>query len=100
VPFYLEDMLAFGKGLSLSEHAVTSHEAGRTAPEIVTGPDRLVIGIARGNKPLQFNEISGQTLREGDVIVYLNAHDAPPDNPNPLAGSQPGDSSPNPSASV
>ncbi|MCC6790128.1 MAG: potassium channel family protein [Thermomicrobiales bacterium] len=94
VPFFLEDILAFGKGLSLSEHTVTAQEAGRTASAVVTGKDHLVIGIARGHQRLQFNEIAGETLKEGDVIVYLNAHDQPPDNQNPLAGSAPGESRP------
>jgi voltage-gated potassium channel len=96
VPFYLEDMLAFGKGLSLSEHTVSEREAGRTASEIVTGPDHLVIGLARGDQRLHFNEVANQTLRAGDVIVYLNAHEEPPDNQNTLAGSPPRDSRSNP----
>jgi len=80
VPFYLEDMLAFGKGLSLSEHEVTAREAGKTAHDLIGDRDHLVIGVARGGERWHFNEIAGRALREGDIVVYLNAHDEPAEN--------------------
>jgi hypothetical protein len=85
VPFFLEDILAFGRGLSLSEHRVTAHEVGRIASDVVKAPDHLVIGIARGSERLQFNELAGQSLKVGDIIVYLNAHEEPPENQDPFA---------------
>lgn len=77
VPYYLEDVLAFGKGLSLSEHVVTPAEAGRTATDVIEGVNHLVIGVARGRQRWQFHEIAGVRLEEGDVVVFLNAHEEP-----------------------
>jgi voltage-gated potassium channel len=77
VPFYLEDILAFGRGLSLSEHQITEREAGKTTAELVKGSDHLIIGVARGRQRWQFHEIGALRLEKGDIVVYLNAHDEP-----------------------
>ncbi len=77
VPFYLEDILTFGRGLSLSEHHVSADEAGKTADQLIKGADHLVIGVAREGERWHFNEIAGRALQEGDLVVYLNAHPEP-----------------------
>jgi voltage-gated potassium channel len=71
VPQFLEDLLSFGEGLSLSERIVQPEEAGLTVDNLPDLADSLILGVARGNGHYPFNQLPGLRLQSGDVIVFL-----------------------------
>jgi voltage-gated potassium channel len=74
VPYFLEDLLAFGDGLTVAEYAVPPHEEGMTAAEIPELRGDLVVGMMRGMHRYSFDQLAGEKLMTGDVVVFL-AHD-------------------------
>jgi voltage-gated potassium channel len=73
VPHFLEDLLSFGEGLSLSEQIVRPEEAGLAVNELPDLAGSLILGVARGKSHYPFNQLAGLRLQPGDVIVYLPA---------------------------
>jgi len=73
VPHFLEDLLAFGEGLALSERIVQPEEAGLTASDLLDLAGALILGMARGTTHYLFHQIPGLPLQAGDVVVYLPA---------------------------
>lgn len=74
VPYFLEDLLAFGEGLTVAEYLVPPREEGMTAAEIPELRGDLVVGMMRGMHRYPFDQLRDETLMTGDVVVYL-AHD-------------------------
>jgi voltage-gated potassium channel len=74
VPYFLEDLLAFGDGLTVAEYIVPPHQAGLTAAAIPELSGDLVVGMMRGMHRYPFDQLREEKLMAGDVIVYL-AHD-------------------------
>lgn len=73
VPHFLEDLLSFGEGLSLSERIVRPEEAGLTVDVLPDLAGSLILGAARGKSHYAFHQLPGLRLRPGDVVVYLPA---------------------------
>lgn len=96
VPYFMEDVLAFGEGIAMSEHIVTADERGLLASEVPALRGALVLGVMRGTERCPFYEIQQFPLQPGDVVVYLSGHPdgragdvtvrqhaVSPDEPNP-----------------
>jgi voltage-gated potassium channel len=75
VPYFLEDLLAFGDGLTVAEYAVPPHQAGMHAATIPELRSDLIVGMMRGMHRYSFDQLPDEELMSGDVLVYL-AHDA------------------------
>lgn len=73
VPLFLEDMMAFGEGLSLAERAVTPEEAGLHPGQLPDLAGCLVLGVARGRERIPFSRCASLPLRAGDIVVYISA---------------------------
>ena len=73
VPRFLEDVLAFGEGLTVSEYLVRQDEEGRTARELPELKDDLVLGMMRGMHRYPFHQLDDERLKSGDVVVYLSS---------------------------
>ena len=73
VPHFLEDLLAFGDGLTVAEHVVRPHEAGRLARQLDDLQDDLVVGMMRGMHRYPFHQLGDEPLQAGDVVVYLSS---------------------------
>lgn len=73
VPYFLEDLLSFGKGLGVAERIVRVGEAGRLASELPDLADALVIGVARGEERWTFEQLRHVRLEPNDVVVYLTS---------------------------
>ena len=73
VPYFLEDLLAFGEGLRVAERVVRPAEAGRRATDLPDLAATLVLGVARGNDRHCFPDLVDYPLQPGDVVVYLTA---------------------------
>jgi voltage-gated potassium channel len=73
VTSFLEDLLAFGRGLDVGERVVRAGEAGRRVAELPDLEGKLVLGIARGDERYPFHQLGQLTLQPGDVIVYLTS---------------------------
>lgn len=71
VAHFLEDLLSFGQGLGVAEHAVTADEAGQYVRDIPGLTDALVIGVARGHERCPFHQLADFRLQPGDIIVFL-----------------------------
>jgi voltage-gated potassium channel len=86
VPLFLEDVLAFGEGLSIAERAVRPEERGRLAQELPDLADALILGVARGQVRCPFYRLATYPLEPGDLIVYLagdpDCRDGSPVNPD------------------
>ena len=85
VPHFLEDLLSFGEGLSLSERIVQPDEAGLAVDSLPDLTGSLILGVARGKGHYPFNQLSDLRLQPGDVIVYLppgTGHGHEPDASN------------------
>ena len=74
VPYFLEDLLAFGDGLTVAEYVVPPHQEGMIAAAIPDLRGDLVVGMMRGMHRYPWDQLDGEKLMSGDVIVYL-AHD-------------------------
>ena len=74
VPHFLEDLLAFGDGLTVAEHVVRPDEAGKLVRELDSRRGDLVVGMMRGMHRYPFHVLDGERLQTGDVLVYLS-HD-------------------------
>jgi voltage-gated potassium channel len=74
VPYFLEDLLAFGEGLTVAEYVVPPQEAGMRARDVPALRQDLVVGMMRGMHRYPFHALADATLETGDVIVYLS-HD-------------------------
>lgn len=74
VPYFLEDLLAFGDGLTVAEYTVPSHQAGMVATAVPELRGDLVVGMMRGMHRYPWDQLADETLMAGDVVVYL-AHD-------------------------
>ncbi|MEA2585249.1 MAG: voltage-gated potassium channel [Thermomicrobiales bacterium] len=73
VPYFLEDLLAFGEGLSAAERVVQPEEAGRLVTELPDLAGTLILGVARGAARFPFNVLRGFRLQPGDAVVYLQS---------------------------
>lgn len=71
VPWFLEDILAYGRGLAMVEKVVTPEEAGLRAAELPELRDALVIGVQRGEEHFSFQQARELPLQAGDAVVYL-----------------------------
>ena len=72
VPYFLEDMLAFGKGIGVAERVVTPAEEGRHVRDLVDLANVPVVGVARGRDRVSFDKLDTFPLKAGDVIVHLS----------------------------
>jgi voltage-gated potassium channel len=72
VPYFMEDVLAFGKGIAMAERVVTEEEQGMLAAELSGLENTLVLGVMRGAERCPFYEIVRMPLEPGDVVVYLS----------------------------
>lgn len=73
VPHFLEDMMAFGGGLSLAERVVTPAEDGLLPGQLPDLAGCLVLGVARGGKRIPFSRCAAMPLQAGDHVVYISA---------------------------
>jgi voltage-gated potassium channel len=71
VPRFLDDLLAFGEGIDVTERVVQPQEAGLTVRDLQDLAGSLVIGVARGAERCPFHQLAGYRLQPGDVIVYM-----------------------------
>jgi len=71
VPYFLEDVLAFGQGIAMAEREVTPAEVGMLAKDLPDLRETLILGIQRGARRMPFHEIRQLPLADGDVVVYL-----------------------------
>lgn len=71
VPYFLEDLLAFGEGLTVAEYVVPAHQAGMAATAIPELRGDLVFGMMRGMHRYSFDQLPDEKLMAGDVLVYL-----------------------------
>jgi hypothetical protein len=71
VPHFLEDVLAFGEGLTVAEYVVGPDEEGMLARDLPEMRNDLVLGMMRGTQKYPFYRLSSQRLQPGDVVVYL-----------------------------
>ena len=74
VPYFLEDMLAFGKGIGVAERVVTPAEQGLRVRDLPGLADVPVVGVARGKHRVCFDELDTFLLQPGDVVVHLSRH--------------------------
>ncbi|HWG84176.1 MAG TPA: potassium channel family protein [Deinococcales bacterium] len=77
VPAFLEDLLAFGRGVDAAEHSVTPAEAGRLVADLPHLQGTLPLGVMRGRQRHSFQELGGLRLQAGDVVVYLVGNPEP-----------------------
>jgi voltage-gated potassium channel len=74
---FLQDLLAFGKGLDAHERPVRAEEIGHNVRELPSLRDVLVLGVARPHTAesedelVPFHQCERLTLQAGDVIVYI-----------------------------
>ncbi|HYH12379.1 MAG TPA: potassium channel family protein [Thermomicrobiales bacterium] len=73
VPYFLEDLLAFGEGLTVSEYVVPQHQEGLLVREIDELRNDLVLGMMRGMHRYPFHMLADERLQKGDVVVYLSS---------------------------
>ena len=71
VPYFLEDVLAFGEGLAIAEREVRPEERGRLAHDLPDLAGVLILGVARGSERCPFYQLARYPLQPGDIIVYL-----------------------------
>lgn len=71
VTHFLEDLLTFGEGMTVTERVVRADEAGRFAHELPDLADGLILGVARGEQRTPFHQLKEYPLQPGDEIVYL-----------------------------
>jgi voltage-gated potassium channel len=71
VPHFLEDLISFGKGLSVNECTTSPEDVGKSVSEAVPDPNALVIGVVRGEQRWRFHQLREFRLQAGDIIVYL-----------------------------
>lgn len=74
VPYFMEDVLAFGEGIAMAERVVRPEEQGKRAGELPDLADALILGVMRGTERCPFYEIEQFPLQTGDVVVYLSGH--------------------------
>jgi len=80
VPHFLEDLMAFGAGLSVAEHVVTPAEAGLHPSQLPALADRLILGVSRDGgrgSRIPFNGCATLPLKAGDIVVYISAGTSP-----------------------
>ena len=75
VPYFLEDLLMYGEGLSVSEREVVPDEAGLRVADLAGLDSVLVLGVARGYQRYPFHRVADLTLQASDVIVLLEGAD-------------------------
>ena len=68
----LEDLLAVGEGLDLTEREVSADEVGR-APE--AGPRHLALAIVRDHEVLRFDDERVARLEAGDRLILLTSRE-------------------------
>ncbi len=71
VPHFLEDLLAFGEGLTVAEYVVQPDEAGMLARDLPSLQGDLILGMMRGMHLYPFHQLGDERLQSGDVVVYL-----------------------------
>jgi voltage-gated potassium channel len=74
VTMFLQDLLSFGEGLEVAEHAVTTAEIGKSWPQLPDLHDKIVLGIARGDAKITYRQCRETPLEAGDVVVFLRDH--------------------------
>jgi voltage-gated potassium channel len=80
---FLEDLLAFGRGIDVSEHVVTAAESGSLPVQLPEVQGRLLLGVRRNEEHIPFNRLRDLRLRPGDVVVYLVGEEETPDHADP-----------------
>lgn len=73
VPRFLEDVLAFGEGLTVAEYVVRPEDTGKLARELDVLRNDLVLGMMRGLHRYPFPQLDDERLEPGDVVVYLSS---------------------------
>jgi voltage-gated potassium channel len=71
VPHFMEDLISFGKGLSVNECIASPKDVGKVVSEAVPDPHALVIGVVRGEQRWRFHQLRDFRIQAGDIIVYL-----------------------------
>ena len=69
---FLEDLLAFGRGIDAGERVVKPEEAGMHPVDLPDLKGTLILGVARGDEHCPFHQMAHYILQPGDRIVYLN----------------------------
>jgi hypothetical protein len=64
----LQDMLTAQRGLRFSEREVNTEEVGKYPKQI---HKIVVIGVHRGGKLLDFEEMDRTKLKSGDRLIFL-----------------------------
>ncbi len=77
---FMQDLLSFGTGIDLVEHAVTDEQAGHKVGELMHKSGYFILGVARGQERWPFPSLGDLRLQMGDVIVYLIAPPFPTEN--------------------
>ncbi|MBW3624310.1 MAG: potassium channel family protein [Armatimonadetes bacterium] len=68
---FLEDLLAFGKGIDAGERVVRQEESGLHPRDLPDLEGALVLGVARDDEYCPFHQMRTYRLQPGDVVVYL-----------------------------
>ncbi len=71
VPQFIEDLLMFGDGLSVTEELVGPDKAGKSPAAAFPVNGTLVLGIVRDQIRLPFNQLADLTLQTGDIVVLI-----------------------------
>ena len=74
VTLFLQDLMSFGEGLEVAEHAISPAQIGKTWPQFPELADKIVLGIARGDHQITYRECRETPLQAGDVVVFLRDH--------------------------
>ncbi|HOJ21583.1 MAG TPA: NAD-binding protein [Armatimonadota bacterium] len=72
-PRFVDDILSFGRGLGFGEYRLCQADAGRTTSEIPELSGKLVLGVYHEGRTVTYERLPGLRLREGDVVIYLEA---------------------------
>jgi voltage-gated potassium channel len=70
---FMQDLLAYGSGVDMTEHVVTAAEAGKRIHDLPAKEGCFALGLARGKERWPFPQVSDLQLEAGDVVIYLAA---------------------------
>lgn len=71
VPEFLEDILAFGRGIDAAERQVRPDESGLLTSDLTDLKGCMILGVKRGETRCAFHRLKDYHLQTGDTVVYL-----------------------------
>lgn len=71
VPQFIEDLLMFGDGLSVTEERIGHDKAGQSPANAFPANGTLVLGVIRDQKRLPFNQLADLKLQNDDLVVLI-----------------------------